>query len=470
MANPEHVWRLNRGAQNWNAWRREHERVCPDLSGADLSRRNVGRRSLSGADLQGVDLSGADLSSSYLYGADLNGADLSNAGLREVELNGANLSSADLRGADLSGADLSRAAFRGAKLVQAKLVEAKLIEADLGGANLNSASLNGADLRGANLSHATLHGVDLSRTDLRGTTLDGARFDTAAVRQANLTTDQIERVIGFSLDLSQYSIRREIEFPAELRDAGLSVLNYFHAYLTDKYPDDQVAVRIRQDGRMVRLEIDPPDGKKEVVETELAEYGLVVAGQKDPAEILDDAFQIQRLKNHLSIARAQHEATKELLAIQEKNADRVARIAEAAVSARGDVSFERLQTLLSVALGKRDSPPSAPQTINIHVQGGKAEATANASTELIDSETPKLIAELSEQLKGDALSRAANSIRRLSQQVKLPVRERRPREELETEFLSLEQMAQVTGIAGAAASVASAWHTWAPTVRAALGL
>src|SRR3954453_9350085 len=66
MANKKHVALLKQGAEAWNAWRREHPTICPDL-----------------------------------FGASLFGADLSNADLREANLRGADLSYADLRGADL---------------------------------------------------------------------------------------------------------------------------------------------------------------------------------------------------------------------------------------------------------------------------------------------------------------------------------------------------------------------------------
>ena len=37
MANPEHLAILRRGVEEWNAWRKKHEEVRPDLDHADLS-------------------------------------------------------------------------------------------------------------------------------------------------------------------------------------------------------------------------------------------------------------------------------------------------------------------------------------------------------------------------------------------------------------------------------------------------
>ena len=71
MANKKHVALLKQGAQAWNAWRREHPMVCPDLFGATLF---------------GADLSKANLREANLRGADLDYANLRGTGLREGDL------------------------------------------------------------------------------------------------------------------------------------------------------------------------------------------------------------------------------------------------------------------------------------------------------------------------------------------------------------------------------------------------
>jgi uncharacterized protein YjbI with pentapeptide repeats len=85
------------GAQAWNAWRREHPMVCPDLFGATLFGTN-----LSNADLREANLRGADLSYANLAAADLYRATLSDANLTRT-----NLSYANLRGTGMSEADLT---------------------------------------------------------------------------------------------------------------------------------------------------------------------------------------------------------------------------------------------------------------------------------------------------------------------------------------------------------------------------
>jgi len=117
MANQEHLDILKQGVKAWNHWRKEHQDIRPDLSGADLS----------GADLQEIHF---------------NATYLSLANLREAQLNNANFFLADLSGVDFCGADLS-------------------------GAYLNSAYLSGADLSGANFSRVTIGWTAFGDRDLR---------------------------------------------------------------------------------------------------------------------------------------------------------------------------------------------------------------------------------------------------------------------------------------------------------------
>jgi Pentapeptide repeats (8 copies) len=96
MADQEQLRLLHQDAQGWNAWRRAHSDILPDLSNADLR----------GANLSLANLSGTNLSLAYLWLADLRGADLSRA-----DLSGADLSngkqSASLADANWSGVNLA---------------------------------------------------------------------------------------------------------------------------------------------------------------------------------------------------------------------------------------------------------------------------------------------------------------------------------------------------------------------------
>jgi len=92
MANSEHVGLLGRGAQRWNAWRREHPSTVPDLSGVDLR-----ARMLRGYNLSGANFSGADLRDSHIRRADLSRAGLNGARLHRVFLSGTRIGAASFR-------------------------------------------------------------------------------------------------------------------------------------------------------------------------------------------------------------------------------------------------------------------------------------------------------------------------------------------------------------------------------------
>ena len=64
MANRKHVALLKQGVKAWNAWRRAHPKIRPNLFRADLT-----RASLSGADLRRTNLGRASLRYADLCGA-----------------------------------------------------------------------------------------------------------------------------------------------------------------------------------------------------------------------------------------------------------------------------------------------------------------------------------------------------------------------------------------------------------------
>jgi uncharacterized protein YjbI with pentapeptide repeats len=139
MSDASHVEKLGAGARAWNAWRREHPDVIPDLDDLDLP---VGC-----------------LQFGHMQGGPI----------------------------DLSEAELRRAALEHATLIAADLTAALLVEVDLSHARLREANLCGADLTGANLDHA-----DLAHAHLAGAALHGARLR----HSRNLTQTQIEPAHG----------------------------------------------------------------------------------------------------------------------------------------------------------------------------------------------------------------------------------------------------------------------------------
>ena len=139
--NQKHYKLLKQGVVAWNAWRKQHPDIRPDLSEADLGKANLSSANLVSADLVSANLSSANLSRANLGKANLWLADLSYANLSSANLGSANLRSANLGNTDLSRVDLSRA-------------------------NLSRANLNNACLRSANLSEAHLWSTIFARNNL----------------------------------------------------------------------------------------------------------------------------------------------------------------------------------------------------------------------------------------------------------------------------------------------------------------
>jgi hypothetical protein len=114
-------------------------------------------------------------------------------------------------------------------------------------------------------------------------------------------------------------IIRSIEFPPELREAGISILSYFGTVLTKKYPGVPTSVRIEQRGNTVRLVVATVDGMKESIEKTLDEYGKVVMGEMSPSTLLSNELDALALQQKLDLAQAELRGTRQLLAYSERN-------------------------------------------------------------------------------------------------------------------------------------------------------
>src|SRR4051794_40746646 len=156
MANEEHLAILKQGVEAWNAWRREHPQILPDLRGARLEGAKLWR-----PDLDGLNLSFACLDCAGLADAHLDIANLVNANLTCAKLDGARL-----LGANLDGAKLFLTHLDEADLSDARLEDVDLIGANLDGANLTAARLTRAGLLGtvfANVDLSSCEGLETCR-------------------------------------------------------------------------------------------------------------------------------------------------------------------------------------------------------------------------------------------------------------------------------------------------------------------
>ena len=133
-ADSDHVDLLRRGPRVWNAWRRQHPAIVPNLTRISLSasERQMGPMNGGPINLASARLRRASLRFATLSGANLEGADLSDADLTDARLDGTNLANADLSGAVLDHADFARVKLAGANLCGANFARARnLTEAQL---------------------------------------------------------------------------------------------------------------------------------------------------------------------------------------------------------------------------------------------------------------------------------------------------------------------------------------------------
>src|SRR6266478_3002412 len=116
-----------------------------DLSGLDLSGRNLADADFTGAYLEETNLAGARLDSASFFGASLKRANLAGASLRR----------ADMRGTSLIGADLYEADLREGKIAEkGHSGELTILQHDIGPSELPGALLASANLERARLTGA----------------------------------------------------------------------------------------------------------------------------------------------------------------------------------------------------------------------------------------------------------------------------------------------------------------------------
>src|SRR6202789_1008500 len=121
-----------------------------DLSGLDLSGRNLADADFTGAALEETNLAGARLDSASFFGADLRRANLTGASMRRADMRGASLRGANLIGADLYEADLRE----GAIAAKERSGNLRLMQHDIGASELPAAMLNSANLERAKMTGA----------------------------------------------------------------------------------------------------------------------------------------------------------------------------------------------------------------------------------------------------------------------------------------------------------------------------
>ncbi len=149
----------------------------------------------------GCDLSGADLSRKQLVNADLQAANLVGAKLTNTNLTGAKLGGANLTGADLSNTNLSQAVLQAVSAIDVNFIGTNLTNTDLTYANLvntnfSRATLRNTNLAGANLALADLTGANLTAMNLTDANLNGAKGVNAPTSNENNSVIQQQQSPG----------------------------------------------------------------------------------------------------------------------------------------------------------------------------------------------------------------------------------------------------------------------------------
>jgi uncharacterized protein YjbI with pentapeptide repeats len=259
MANPEHVAMLRRGASEWNAWRKEHPEVTPDLwrleldddvmlANADLSGARMDRAQLKRTDLRNANLAGASLECALIHGAYLGfarlaGADLSGSVLTDVSLDYADLTGCQLQ-CEISGGSFARAVFTGARVAGANIRSANLFAAglaaiDLTGANLSDSNLTNADLSGAILRRADLTGANLTGTNLEGAQMDGANLTCAhmvrtRLKGARLSDCQTYGLAAWDVELDATTVQSNLRVGGQLVLDNVQVAQFLYLLLNNQ--------------------------------------------------------------------------------------------------------------------------------------------------------------------------------------------------------------------------------------------
>lgn len=216
----------------------------------------------------GCDLSGADLSRKELYGSALIGTKLANANLSGASLIEAKLGKADLTEANVSGADLSAVTLSEATLTKANFSNAVLYNARMDKAKLLSTTLTGADLKAAiisdaDLSNAIARGANFNDATLMRSNLSHADFSNAKMRNTNLSKAKLAEAKFFRTDLFHAKMPNDTIYNGDVSQFGAYGKANANVAAKTSHEDELVALVPSSDTtpifnpKKVRLGINP---------------------------------------------------------------------------------------------------------------------------------------------------------------------------------------------------------------------
>jgi hypothetical protein len=220
-------------------------------------------------------------------------------------------------------------------------------------------------------------------------------------------------------------ISASIQFPPAYYKAGMEILAHFATIISQKYPDvDNVKVRIEQEGLMVRLVIDTPDGMRDVVEKTLDEYREVITGKRRPEDFLSNPMDVMELRHVLQIAQMKVEHQQEMLmlaaqdnaSLREQVAAYRTRDTNALVYMGETVRHERedarewRELILKVIESSDEKVRTALLLINRAVESGKIDNRAefDDAVTTVKNENPSFFTTLLDHVQRKAAEGAAN--------------------------------------------------------------
>ncbi len=376
------------------------------LQGTNLTEANLSGAELTGANLQGAQLSRANLKEAQLIQANFNEAQFQGANLTKAQLLGSSFTEANFLAANLKGACFNKANLLGARFhktnlqgvqfIDAYLKKAQFQEASIEDSEFSEANLQGAQLNKANLERASLYSATLMEADLSEANAQGANFDEASLlganlRGANFTHTSLRNTLlvgaifnGDEFNEAEYltgivinkadihkmpanlrekfmhtwniirddptpKIIRDIEFPPEYHQAGVSILTYFGTVLRQRYPDKKAKVNISQKDLTVTMTIETNHGDKETIEKALDDYGLVAVGQMKPEEFIKNPYHAMNLQHKLDMAQLELKNSLRIIQMQDRQLESLTDDTKALTE-----STKELRKLLSKAFSQNN--------------------------------------------------------------------------------------------------------------------
>lgn len=304
---------LNNILKNHETWLKSDGScgIKADFSHENLAYVDLSNKNLVKANLYAANLTGANLVNTQLAWADLRKAKLNSANLSHADLTDANLSDAELSVTNLIGANLREAVLYGTKLWETILVRSSFIQSKWVGVDAYKLTLDEVDLSGAVL--IGIRGIDeisYKKPNLSGIVTDGIFY-------SHIPTElRLKYEEGFVM-VHKDAIVHTMAFPEELKEAGMSLLSYFHTVIEQKYPNENVSLTLRQDGLLVTMIVEPPTGEREKYENEFKKYTDVLKKEIPMQSYFTEREHIIRLENQLEIANAQVKTTEKILRLQD---------------------------------------------------------------------------------------------------------------------------------------------------------